>query len=48
MSVYPIPAISDTGNTVARRSEYVGEHVENTGPSAAPVTIARRSGFPIS
>jgi hypothetical protein len=40
--------MSDTGKTVARRSVYVGEHVENTGPNAIPVIIARRRGFPIS
>lgn len=39
--------MSDTGNTVARRSVYVGEHVENTGPSAAPVTMARSIGLSI-
>ena len=43
-----MPARSDTGNTVARRNAYVGEQVENTGPSAAPVAIARRSGDSIS
>ena len=48
MAVYTIPAISDTGKTVARRSEYVGEQVENTGPSAAPVAIALSAGDQIS
>jgi hypothetical protein len=37
----------DTGNTVASNSEYVGEQVEKTGPSTAPVTTARNTGFPI-
>lgn len=47
-SVYPIPARSDTGNTVARRRVYVGEQVEKTGPSATPVAIALTRGDPIS
>ena len=46
--VYPTPTKNDTGNTVARSKEYVGEQVENTGPRAAPVTIALSIGFPMS
>ncbi len=46
MRVYQIPWIKDTGNTVARSNEYVGEQLENTGPRAAPVNMARR--FPES
>lgn len=41
MKMYTTPEINDTGNTVARRREYVGEQVEKTGPRTAPVTIAR-------
>lgn len=40
--------MKDTGKTVARRSVYVGEQVEKTGQSTAPVTIALKNGFQIS
>ena len=39
--------MNDTGKTVASRSVYVGEHVEKTGQSTAPVTTARKNGFQI-
>jgi hypothetical protein len=36
--------INEAGKTVARRRIYVGEQLENTGPSANHVSIARRTG----
>src|SRR3989344_707903 len=35
-----MPSANETGRTLARTTKYVGEHAENTGPSAAPMTTS--------
>jgi hypothetical protein len=37
--------VKETGNMLARRSEYVGEHEENTGPIDAPMRTSFRVEF---